>query len=268
MDCCRTANLVEIKELVQTCLEAGLNLVGIHLDILTQEEELRHLLQWIRVSRNVFDWSRAQGAPITQVHLGELAGTSFSVGFISEVNSAVNQVFPAYLGLSLSVSASKFLVSPTITLAARIVKLEDSQNDLKHYFINEGVFGAFSRNLCLDGPVSAPYPLGGGKGRKGNRSQMFDTKILGPSGDVLDIILEDILLPQLEKDDWLLFPGMGCLNNLDFINHSNVSGTRNYIYNKQEEEECFAPAKPCSWEFNSCHSIEINLDNFEILNLV
>ena len=78
----------------------------------------------------------------------------------------------------------------------------------------------------------------------------------------------DILLPQLEKDDWLLFPGMGCLNNLDFINHSNVSGTRNYIYNKQEEEECFAPAKPCSWEFNSCHSIEINLDTFEILNFV
>jgi len=253
--------------LIQISIESGLNLVGIYLEISTLEEELNQLLQWILVSRSILDWSRAQGAEIKLVHLGELAGTSFSHGFVSDLNSALNKVFPAYLGIRLSATASKFLVSPTITLAARIVKLDDTKTELKNYFINEGVFGAFSGNLCIEGCVSTPYPLGGGKGRKGNRSQVYDTKIFGPSGDELDIILEDILLPELEKDDWLLFSGMGCLNNLEFINHSNVSGTRNFIYNKMEEvDECFDPAKPCSWEFNSCLSIEINLDNFEILN--
>lgn len=267
LDCSDIPNLVEIKALVEAGVEAGLEVVGLHLDLATGEDDLHLLEQWVRVSRCILDWSRGRGAPILRLHLGELTETSFSDQFSSRLGHLVSSVLPPSMGVSLSATVSRFLVTPTVTLAARILEARD-EGEEKHYFINEGVFGAFTANLCVDAGVQTPFALGGGKGRRGFRSELHGTRIHGPSGDELDVILDEVFLPQLEEDDWLLFPGMGCVNNAEFCRHANVSGTANYVYRKEDgagrEVE---PSKPCSWEFSSCESFEINLDHYEIVSL-
>ena len=273
LDCSEVPNLVAIKGLVLAALELDLEVVGLHMDLLTSEDGLRQLEQWLRVAKSMIDWSREQGAQMSLLHLGELTGTSFSDGFVGELEGLVEQLFPTCLKIQLSATVSRFLIAPTLTLAARIVARRNSPDNQVHYYINEGVFGAFTGNLVMEGGVvQPPFPLGGGKGRKGNRCQLHETRIFGPSGDELDVILEDFYLPQLEQDDWLLFPGLGYLNSNQFINHSNVLGTDNYIYTKMESVERASAAeklveKACWDEMSVWESREINLDLYELFSL-
>ena len=195
LDCSEVPNLVSLKSAVLAALELDHEVVGLHLDLPTSEDGLRQLEQWLRVARSLIDWGREQGAQMGSLHIGELTGTSFSDGFVGELEGLVEQLFPRCLQVNLSATASRFLVAPTFTLAARIMAHRTSPDSQVHYYINEGVFGAFTGNLMLEGGavVQPPFPLGGGgKGRKGNRSQLHDTRIFGPSGDdELDLVLEE-----------------------------------------------------------------------------
>jgi len=279
LDCSEVPNLVSLKSAVLAALELDHEVVGLHLDLPTSEDGLRQLEQWLRVARSLIDWGREQGAQMGSLHIGELTGTSFSDGFVGELEGLVEQLFPRCLQVNLSATASRFLVAPTFTLAARIMAHRTSPDSQVHYYINEGVFGAFTGNLMLEGGavVQPPFPLGGGgKGRKGNRSQLHDTRIFGPSGDdELDLVLEDVFLPRLEEDDWLLFPGLAALNSQEFVNHSNVRGTSNYIYTKLGSAEMVStvvekgePEKAACWnEINLCETREINLDLYELFSL-
>ena len=265
LDCSDIPNLVEIKALVGAGVEAGLEVVGLQLALSTGEQGLQLLEQWLRVSRCILDWSRISGAPIQRLHLGELVDTAFSAEFSAALTALVRSAVPQ--GVSVSATVSRFLVTPTVTLAARILEVRGGGAEEKHYYINEGVFGAFTANLCLDGGVQTPFALGGGKGRRGYRAELHGTRILGPSGDQVDVVLEEVFLPALEPDDWLLFPGMGCVNNAEFCRHANVAGTANYVYRKEDGTKV-EPSRPCSWEFSSCDTFEINLDQYEIISSV
>ena len=114
-----------------------------------------------------------------------------------------------------------------------------------------------------------PFPLGGGggKGRKGKRGQLYCTRLLGWSGDAVDVVQDDLCLPELEVDDWLLFPGLGCINNTEFAHHANIPTTANYVYTKKEEEK-EGPGKMQDWALDGeLPCVEINLDQFEYENL-
>lgn len=296
LNCDEVPNLVEVKKLVLAGLESGLDVVGLHLNLSTREGELQNLEQWMRICRSLVDWSREQGANIDQLHLGQLNATTFAEGFVGELERLVDSIIPAGLGLRLSATVSRFLVTPAVTLAARIIgkrlraagACANGQNggEQMHYYINETVFGAFSSCLYLeDGAVQSPFPLGGAvkAGRKGagagkRSSELFETRIYGSSGDELDLVVDEVYLPELEEETWLLFPGLGCLNNQEYTSHANVPGTTSYIYNKPEavvlDDEkdtsatCSSADNSLGWEEASlCESLEIDLDQYEFYSL-
>jgi len=269
-------NMAELKQLLLFAQEeVGLEVEGVYLDLATREEDRQRLEQWVRVARSLVDWAAARGSPLRSLHIGELTGVSFSDGFVGELSQLLATAFPAALQVSVSATASRFLLTPCITLAARIVaKRQLPKQTAIEYYINEGVFGAFAGNLCLEGGMAlTPFPLGGGKGRKGKRSQLYCTRLLGSSGDELDVVQDDLCLPDFEVDDWLLFPGLGCINNAAFANHSNIPATANYVYTKALAEKAAAgggsPTKMLDWTLDDdqhpCE--EINLDQFEYDNL-
>jgi len=141
---------------------------------------------------------------------------------------------PALVGLQLAADATQFLVSSSITLAAKIIAVRERKLiQSMQYYINEGVFGAFSNNLISDDClVPAPLPLGGGKKRKGLSSKLLDSSIVGPSGDELDEVLEDIALQRMEEGDWLLFPNMGIMNFTKYSSEMKVEDNNLFIYLK------------------------------------
>jgi hypothetical protein len=311
LDCQSTQNLVEIKQLLVAGQEAGLPLCGLYLAELTSQgpEDLPAFATWLRIARTLLTWAADNlGLRLGRLHIGDLAGMAASASSMgrddlcaAEVSELVDTLFPASMGLSISATATRYLVGPAVTLATRVVAVRDRtalmmadgsqhQGSEMYYYINEGVFGAFSgilfenNNICPNSNSYAnnnsfpavPFPLGGVKNRKGGTGRVagpryFATSIRGPSGDELDIIVEDILLPRLDEDDWLLFPGLGCLNGAEYGSSSCIDGSSNYIYRRGVDGDCvggFAAMAKMAAASNLppfCEGFSVDLDTFQRL---
>lgn len=260
LDSQTTPNLVEIKQLLVAGHDSGLAVCGLYLAGLVSQglEDLPVLATWLRLARSLHGWAaESLGLSLSRLHIGELAAGQADKrdgGWADQMDGLLAALFPAHLGVEVSAVATRHLVGPAVTLAARVVAVRERAASAAaggshhggpemHYYINEGVFGALSgllwQNYSRENNnfPAVPFPLGGVKHRKVVGHRYFGTAIHGPSGDELDIIAEDILLPRLDEDDWLLFPGLGCLNDTGYGRSSCIDGSANYIYRKGDEAD-------------------------------
>merc|ERR1711915_237089 len=168
----------------------------------------------LKIGERAVKLGKEHGHVFSVLHLGQLCvGTvNFGSSLVSGIKQATDS--PMFADLRLTADATHFLVSSSVTLATKIIAVRGrKQLNCMQYYINEGVFGAFATNLTSDDCLlSAPLPLGGGRNRKGLTAKLLDSNIVGPSGDELDMVLDDIVLPRMEEGDWLLFPNMGTMN--------------------------------------------------------
>jgi len=172
-----------------------------------QQESIWDCVQrQVEVAAKVFDLAEAMGSPMSRLHLNSRVG-NLAEDWHGQLAKLLDDTF--HPAVKISASAGAFLSSSAVTLAVQVLGVRARDDGSLNYFVNDGVFGSFSSCLTGDTPISAPFPLGGGKNRKGLRSRQFSTVIYGPSGEDLDLITEDIVLPQLSEGDWLLFPNMG-----------------------------------------------------------
>jgi len=204
-----------------------LNVVGIALGFVNigQEEELPAVVESLAKARALVEEAEAEGHILSELHLGRLCigGTVPSLTYTSGVHAALACV----ADMALQADASHWLVAPTVTLAAKVIgtRTPRDQSLPIQYYINDGVFGAFSGVLAGEA-VAAPMPLGGGRNRRGLTCRLLEAEILGPSGDELDVVAEEVLLPQLQEGDWLLFPCIGAASLQDFGEVQAIEGSR------------------------------------------
>jgi len=234
----------EIPEIVLKGQELGLGIRGIavtagQLDCLDPDEHCASVSSSLEFALNVLKLigQVAGDMKISSVHLPQLCPFwlfNRHPEFVNQVESLVNSSgILLKEGLNVSSDATDFLVSNSVTLAAMIIDVKSSL-DVGIYQIEEGVFGCFSSNLSVKGEndVCAPLPLGGGKNRKGLSAKLLVTNILGPSGDDLDVVVEDIVLQRMEVGDWLLFPNIGSKNLSEFNGGKSVKGSQASVYIK------------------------------------
>ena len=108
----------------------------------------------------------------------------------------------------------RYFVEAAFALCSRIYKkytTDDHNGDKdgkrRHYYIAHGVQGVFKDTL-LCGEVFVPEALRIESAERGV-STTFPSTVHGPSGEVYDIVCADMLLPDLEVGDWLVFDRMG-----------------------------------------------------------
>jgi Pyridoxal-dependent decarboxylase, C-terminal sheet domain len=134
----------------------------------------------------------------------------------------------------ITVDVSHALVSPAGALCTRIIGVKeekmksptndtigkDTEEDGKsngnirmHYYIDDGCYGSLY-NAAEHNAISNPLPLGvdhdpTSDGDGGNSTTHTST-VWGPTCDGLDRVCRDIPLPKLHRDQWLVFPNLGC----------------------------------------------------------
>jgi len=229
-------NITELPNILQAAKEENLDIVGLalNLHITNKEENLNKFKEAVKISEAAVHIGSQHGFKFSMLHLGQICSgaTLPSSQFVEGVQQILQS--SSLAGLQLAADATEFLVSSSVTLAAKIIAVREQKLfRCMQYYINEGVFGAFSNNLisedCL---VPSPLPLGGGKKRKGLSSMLLDSSIVGPSGDELDEVLEDVALQKMEEGDWLLFPNMGIMNFNKYSSEMKVEGNNLFIYLK------------------------------------
>lgn len=205
----------------------GLTISGLALGLTCtgQEEDVSAVVSAVHQAKQVILLAQSFRYKVSLLHLGRLClgCTTPSPQYITEVHSALAWC----TSMQVHADASNWILAPSITLAARVIAVRERKDPKLpiQYYINEGVFGAFSSNLGGD-TVASPLPLGGGRRRSAMTTRSCEAEILGPSGDELDRVVEEVVVPRMEEDDWLLFPCMGLASMDGFGDLQKVDGSK------------------------------------------
>ena len=130
----------------------------------------------------------------------------------------------------ITIDCSRSLLPPASALCTRIigrrqemekkvVNCDTSSERVQHLYIDDGCYGSLYQGLLdrnsTDGPGYRPLPLLPGKttpisdnGTENSTNTVLST-VWGPTCDGLDRVCRDIRLPELHRDDWLVFPNIG-----------------------------------------------------------
>lgn len=234
----------QVAELLSEARRLQLSVVGLALglDCTGQEEELTVVKEAVVHARQVVEQADSYGHTMTELHLGQLclAGTALSPTF----TKGVQAVLALVADMEVVADSSHWLVAPSVTLAVRILAVRPRKEATIQYYINEGVFGAFSGVLAGVAGPAMPLPLGGGRNRPGLTARLLEAQILGPSGDELDTVAEDVLLPCMSEEDWLLFPCMGTAALQGYGEARRVEGSREGEVRLREREEAVEGVLP------------------------
>jgi Pyridoxal-dependent decarboxylase, C-terminal sheet domain len=131
----------------------------------------------------------------------------------------------------ITVDVSHALVSPAGALCTRIIgvkeeKMKSPKNDAietniedhgksnirMHYYIDDGCYGSLY-SAAEHNAISDPLPLGvdhDDPTNPGDGTTTHTSTVWGPTCDGLDRVCRDIPLPKLHRDQWLVFPNLGC----------------------------------------------------------
>jgi hypothetical protein len=133
----------------------------------------------------------------------------------------------------ITVDASLALIAPAGALCTRIIgvretKMEDAVTTVetdnvdassrRHYYIDDGCYGSLYQRAYNNKSESSqqksadftPMPLQGASSQAEPCNRNFLSTVWGPTCDGLDRVCRDIVLPYLQRDDWLVFPNLGC----------------------------------------------------------
>ncbi|KAM9320103.1 LOW QUALITY PROTEIN: antizyme inhibitor 2 [Gastrophryne carolinensis] len=148
------------------------------------------------------------GTEDTKVRFEEMAAV---------INPALDLYFPEGSGVEIIAEPGRYYAASAFSLAVNIIAkrevyLDNSGSDDEDgspeknimYYVNDGVYGSFS---CIFYDHAHPKPI---LLKKPSPDQsLYSSCIWGPTCDGLDIIAENVQLPELYLGDWLLFENMG-----------------------------------------------------------
>ena len=111
----------------------------------------------------------------------------------------------------------RFLVAPAVT-GISTVSGKARRGDYQWYYLDDGIYGSYSGQL-FDHVL---YPLQILNGDK----QRFPSILAGPTCDSIDIIAEDVLLPELQEGDLVIGHMMGAYTHATATRFNSLSGAK------------------------------------------
>lgn len=118
------------------------------------------------------------------------------------IAAELERLFP---GVRLIAEPGRFISAPAMNLVASIMGKAERQG-LIWYYLDDGLYGTYSGKL-YDHANYQFYPLAKLEGKAANAERM--SVVAGPTCDSIDVVYENILLPELECNDLVVSPMMG-----------------------------------------------------------
>lgn len=200
----------EIDKLIDICLMLNLNLVGVSFHVGSGCKELGKFRSSIQKCKNVYDKALEKGIKMSIIDIGGgFPGTDKGVKFediAQEINSSIDEFFKD-TDVRFIAEPGRFFATTSHTLVVNIIGIKINHNKETgekeyQYTLNEGVYGSFSCKI-FDYAVPEILPY------NERKEKTFKSTIFGPTCDSLDIISNDVMLPELAVGDWCFVKDFG-----------------------------------------------------------
>ncbi|KAK9768712.1 Ornithine decarboxylase [Basidiobolus ranarum] len=230
------APMSSVSSLLQVAKTLGIDVVGVSFHVGCRCFDPNSYRNALTQAREVFELGATYGYQFHTLDIGGgFPGDKKTDGSIDIVASAIKEELKAQFPSNVRVIAEpgRYLVAPAYTLATCVIgrqlreewQVSSKFLDLLHqpnrtwmYYLNEGLYGSFSRvpsKLLTVKPKILQY--------NGEfiytpdcafEEQLLDTPrfesvIWGPTCDTTDCLFKTIVIPELKVNDWLVFESMG-----------------------------------------------------------
>ncbi|XP_071637260.1 ornithine decarboxylase 2-like isoform X1 [Temnothorax longispinosus] len=197
----------ETVRLIQLTKDLGLNLHGFSFHVGSPCEELEAYARGIALCKQLITVSKAIGCDKVQLidigggFPGE-SGTDVDE-FVSIINDAIQDLDPSIRIIS---EPGRYYVTSSFTLASYLHSKKITSKDgvmMRMYYMNCGVYHSFIEELLglrARVPQLVFEPIS---------EEKFLSNIWGPTADSYDLIIKNVMLPELQIGDWLIWKEMG-----------------------------------------------------------
>ncbi|XP_058831127.1 ornithine decarboxylase 1-like [Topomyia yanbarensis] len=200
----------EAPRLIKIARSLDLELVGISFHVGSGCADFPIYYKAISYARDLFDYARTCGYEMNLLDVGggfpgDKGTTIDEVAPI--INSALDQFFPDK-SIRVISEPGRYYVSAAFTLVTAVqskrvcLDFQTGSIDRMMYYLNDGVYASFNC-ILYDHQVPKPMLLGQ------NNGKVYNSTVWGPTCDALDQLIENIRMPELQIDDWVLFENMG-----------------------------------------------------------
>ncbi|PON60620.1 Ornithine decarboxylase [Parasponia andersonii] len=203
----------EVEPLLRAAQAAGLTVSGVSFHIGSGATHSSAYRGAIGAAKSVFQAAARLGLPemwVLNIGGGFTAGQPFEEA-ASNVREALQAHFPKAQGrLSLIAEPGRFFAESAFTLAANVIG-KRVRGELREYWINDGIYGSMNC-LLYDHATLKCVPMACSSKRANPTCEgaiTYSSTVFGPTCDALDTVLTGHWLPELQVNDWLLFPNMG-----------------------------------------------------------
>uniref|UniRef100_A0AAG5DMY1 ornithine decarboxylase n=1 Tax=Anopheles atroparvus TaxID=41427 RepID=A0AAG5DMY1_ANOAO len=210
--------VTEAPALLRHAATLRMNVVGISFHVGSDCDEHEVYYDAVRVARGLFDYAQSVGYELTLLDIGGgFPGDNNKPidRYAQAVNRAIDRFFPADTNIRIIAEPGRYYVSSAVTLVSfvdskRVVTdhLEDgTERTRMFYYLNDGIFGTF---YCTAHEAQEAIPI---VQRKAGAKE-YPSSVWGPTCDVMDLILPDILLPELDIGDSVVFENVGAYSTV------------------------------------------------------
>lgn len=205
--------LNQVDELLSITKTLKLNVCGFSFHVGSGCSSADSFYNAIKDCRDATDIAKKLDISITMIDLGGgFPGVNVDVKF-EDIAIKINKGLEDFFQEELDLKSIKFIAEPgryfaqrTHTLILNVIgkKMikEDDGNNLIIYYLNDGIYGSFN---CItydhQQPIILPFNERDGK--------LLKSKIYGATCDSMDMIGENIMLPDLSIGEWVYVENFG-----------------------------------------------------------
>ncbi|KAK9129360.1 hypothetical protein Sjap_009847 [Stephania japonica] len=202
----------EVVPLLQAAQAARLNVAGVSFHVGSGVLDSTAYRVAIAAARAVFDAATELGMP--RMNILDIGGGFTACSQFDEtaaiIKAAVHTFDNELPGLRVIAEPGSYFAETSFTLAANIIG-KRVRGTLREYWINDGIHGSMNCIIHHNVPVTAT-PFAGTSNNMNptcRGAQTYSSTVFGPTCDSLDTMLREYQLPEMQVNDWLVFPNMG-----------------------------------------------------------
>jgi ornithine decarboxylase len=212
----------QVPDIVKQASAMGVNIRGLSFHVGSQSlTPDAHVSAIQRCAGLISELEELTGRPLNVLDIGggfpvdyTCTGIDYDAYF-KPMRDALASVLPDHI--DVIAEPGRFLVAPAVTGIASVAG-KARRGDYQWYYLDDGVYGSYSGQLF----DHATYPL-----QILNDSPQREASILaGPTCDSIDVIAEDILLPELKEGDLIIGHMMGAYTYATATRFNSLSGAR------------------------------------------
>eukprot|EP01102_Stenamoeba_stenopodia_P009754 TRINITY_DN288_c0_g1_i1.p1 TRINITY_DN288_c0_g1~~TRINITY_DN288_c0_g1_i1.p1 ORF type:complete len:310 (+),score=66.02 TRINITY_DN288_c0_g1_i1:714-1643(+) len=199
-------------ELLATAAALNLNVIGISFHVGSGCYDASAFRDALILAKSIFDLGPNYGFDFTLLDIGGgFPGTDEHNPTFPQIAKIVtpllDELFPPHV--RIIGEPGRYFAASTMTLISNIHSRRIS-NDVNtgakmiRYYIDDGVYGSFNC-IFFDHQHPMPIPLSSNH----REAAYYLANVFGPTCDSLDLVAKEVLLPELEVGEWLVFENMG-----------------------------------------------------------